>query len=144
MAATKDSVAHLVEDLTEIRHRLEAAVRANRDERSRIEISFAALGATLHAVKTGRSAYAGSPLPSTLPKEVQSAKTVSSDLNVLTAREKEVLRLIAEGNSTKEIAWKLNISFKTAVSHRTHLLQKMGVHETASLVRMAIRSGLVA
>src|SRR3954469_23569369 len=110
MAATKDSVAHLVEDLTEIRHRLEAAVRANRAERSRIEISFAALGATLDAVKTGRSASAGSPLPPTLSKEVQSAKTVSSDLNVLTAREKEVLRLIAEGNSTKEIAWKLNIS----------------------------------
>ena len=48
------------------------------------------------------------------------------------------------GHAAKEIAWKLNISFKTAVSHRTHLLQKMGVHETASLVRLAVRSGLVA
>jgi DNA-binding NarL/FixJ family response regulator len=65
-------------------------------------------------------------------------------LSRLSAREKEVLRLIAQGFSTKEIAGTLNISFKTAVTHRTHLLRKLQLHESASLVRIAIRAGLVA
>ena len=62
----------------------------------------------------------------------------------LTPREIQVLRLIAEGLSTKEIAHRLKITFKTAVSHRTHLLQKLGIHESATLVRLAIRAGLVS
>jgi len=65
-------------------------------------------------------------------------------LKQLTPREIEVLRLIAEGLSTKVIASRLNISCKTVVSHRTHLLEKLGIHESATLVRLAVRAGLVA
>lgn len=61
----------------------------------------------------------------------------------LTLREREVLQLIAEGNSTKEVANKLNISVKTAESHRTRLMEKLDIHETATLVRYAIRRGLI-
>lgn len=61
----------------------------------------------------------------------------------LSPREREVLRLIAEGKSTKEIAGLLSISFKTAESHRTRLMRKTNIHETASLVRYAVRRGLV-
>ena len=61
----------------------------------------------------------------------------------LTPREREVLQLIAEGRSTKEIARTLNISYKTAESHRSHLMGKLDIHETASLVRYAIRKGLL-
>ena len=61
----------------------------------------------------------------------------------LTVREAQVLTLIAEGKSTKEAAALLGISYKTADSHRTRLMDKLGVHETASLVRCAIRLGLV-
>lgn len=61
----------------------------------------------------------------------------------LTAREREVLQLIAEGKTTKEVASLLGISVKTAESHRTRLMEKLGVHETASLVRYALRRGLV-
>ena len=61
----------------------------------------------------------------------------------LTEREKQVLVLIAEGNSTKGVAALLGISYKTADSHRSKIMEKLDVHETASLVRYAIRNHLV-
>jgi two-component system, NarL family, response regulator NreC len=63
--------------------------------------------------------------------------------NPLTARERQVLQLIAEGKSTKEIASILGVSVKTAESHRSRLMQKLDIHETASLVRYAVKRGLV-
>jgi PAS domain S-box-containing protein len=62
----------------------------------------------------------------------------------LTEREREVLVLIAQGLSTKKAAAQLGISYKTADSHRSRILEKLGVHETASMVRYAIRAGLIA
>jgi len=61
----------------------------------------------------------------------------------LTAREREVLQLIAEGKTTKEVAVVLGISVKTAESHRSRMMEKLDIHETASLVRYAIRQGIV-
>ena len=61
----------------------------------------------------------------------------------LTLRERQVLQLIGEGKSTREIAVLLGISAKTAESHRARLMQKLDIHETASLVRYAIRRGIV-
>ncbi len=61
----------------------------------------------------------------------------------LTGREREVLQLVAEGKTTKEIGRVLGISMKTADSHRTRIMRKLGMHETASLVRHAVRRGLV-
>jgi PAS domain S-box-containing protein len=61
----------------------------------------------------------------------------------LTERERQVLVLIAGGKSTKEAAMALGISYKTADSHRSRILEKLGIHETASMVRYAIRSGLI-
>ncbi len=61
----------------------------------------------------------------------------------LTERERQVLVLIADGKSTKETAVTLGISYKTADSHRSRILEKLGVHETASMVRYAIRAGLI-
>jgi DNA-binding NarL/FixJ family response regulator len=63
--------------------------------------------------------------------------------NPLTLRERQVLQLIAEGKSTKDVASLLGISVKTAESHRTRLMHKLGIHETASLVRYAVRQGIV-
>jgi DNA-binding NarL/FixJ family response regulator len=65
-------------------------------------------------------------------------------LAALTPREIEVLRLIGEGKRTKEIAYILGIAFKTAVAHRSNLMEKLGIHEGPSLVRFAIRAGLCA
>jgi two-component system, NarL family, response regulator NreC len=61
----------------------------------------------------------------------------------LTSREHQVLQLIAEGKTTKEVAALLGISVKTAESHRMRIMTKLDIHETAGLVRYAIRQGLV-
>lgn len=61
----------------------------------------------------------------------------------LTMREREVLQLVGEGRTTKAIAGVLGISFKTAESHRNRLMKKLDIHETAGLVRYAIRRGLL-
>ena len=61
----------------------------------------------------------------------------------LSRRERQVLQLIAEGKSTKEVAGLLNISVKTAETHRRRLMVKLDLHETAGLVRYAIRRGMI-
>jgi DNA-binding NarL/FixJ family response regulator len=61
----------------------------------------------------------------------------------LSTRERQVLQLIAEGKSTKDVATLLGISVKTAESHRTRLMKKLDIHETASLVMYAVRRGIV-
>lgn len=64
-------------------------------------------------------------------------------VEILTAREREILQLIAESHSTKEVARKLNISVKTAENHRTNLMKKLDLHDVASLTRYAIQHGLI-
>ena len=61
----------------------------------------------------------------------------------LTPREREVLQLVAEGRSTKEVAGILGVSVKTAETHRTRLMTKLDIHHTAGLVHYAIRRGLI-
>jgi DNA-binding NarL/FixJ family response regulator len=61
----------------------------------------------------------------------------------LTPRQSEVLQLIAEGRTTKQIAHLLNISIKTAETHRTRLMEQLNIHDVAGLVRYAIRLGIV-
>jgi DNA-binding NarL/FixJ family response regulator len=61
----------------------------------------------------------------------------------LTNRQREVLQMIAEGSSTKEIAARLNVTVKTVEAHRAELMQRLGIHGVAGLVRYAIRAGLV-
>jgi DNA-binding NarL/FixJ family response regulator len=63
---------------------------------------------------------------------------------VLSPRQREVLQLIAEGKSTKEIAFLLKRSVKTIETHRAHLMQRLGLFDVASLVKYAIRMGLVS
>lgn len=66
---------------------------------------------------------------------------VSGD--VLTAREREVIQLLAEGKTSKEVAVTLNLSVKTAETHRTNLMRKLGLHSVADLTRYAVRNGIV-
>ena len=65
-------------------------------------------------------------------------------LDQLTSREREVLQLVAEGHTNRAIAIHLHLSEKTVEKHRGHLMAKLSVHDTAALVRLAIRHGLVA
>lgn len=61
----------------------------------------------------------------------------------LSGRERQVLQLVAEGNTTKKVAVLLGLSVKTAESHRTRIMEKLDIHETAGLVRYAIRRGII-
>jgi len=63
--------------------------------------------------------------------------------DALTDREKQVLKLVAEGKSNKEVAEVLGISVKTAMSHREHVMEKLGVHNRTELVRFAIKRGVI-
>ncbi len=62
---------------------------------------------------------------------------------VLTARQREVLRLVAGGKSTKEIAFLLNLSVKTVETHRAQIMERLNIRDVAGLVRYALRTGLV-
>jgi DNA-binding NarL/FixJ family response regulator len=64
-------------------------------------------------------------------------------LDKLTPRQREILQLIAEGRSTKGIANDLDINVKTVETHRAQLMERLGIHDIAGLVRYAIRAGLV-
>ena len=64
-------------------------------------------------------------------------------LSELTARQHEVLKMIAEGHATKEIARRLNISVKTVETHRAQIMERLNIHGIAGLVRYALRMGLV-
>jgi DNA-binding NarL/FixJ family response regulator len=67
-----------------------------------------------------------------------------SPLEQLTPRQREILQLVAEGKSTKEIAYDLDIGIKTVESHRLQLMDRLNIHDVPGLVRYAIRSGLVS
>ncbi len=83
--------------------------------------------------------YASAGVSQAVLDAAQAVDTVAA----LSPRERQVVRLIAEGKSTKQIAELLKISVKTAEFHRARLMEKLGIHETAGLVRYAIREGLI-
>lgn len=94
----------------------------------------------IHEVRRG-SVYLSPGISRAVVDACLSKKTMNQD--PLTDRERHTLQLIAEGKSTKEAADILGVSFKTAESHRSRIMQKLDVHNTAGLVRYAIRRGLV-
>ena len=92
-----------------------------------------------------RAAASGRTFISTSISEkiLKSGKPKEIENRILTEREQEVLRLIALGLTNKKIAEKLVISVKTVDTHRTRILQKLGAHTAADLVRYAIKIGLI-
>ena len=64
-------------------------------------------------------------------------------LDALTPRQREILQLVAEGHTSKDIAQRLGLSFKTVEGHRAQVMERLGVHDLAGLVRFAVRAGLV-
>ena len=70
-------------------------------------------------------------------------ESTGKQLAQLTSREREVLQLVAEGKANKQVADGLNISIKTVEKHRQHLMEKLGIHDTAGLTRYAISSGVI-
>lgn len=83
------------------------------------------------------------PAVAALLRNVVANPSASSSSDFLTDREREILQLVAESYSTKEIASKLNISVKTVDNHRTNLMRKLNLHDVASLTRYALEIGLI-
>jgi DNA-binding NarL/FixJ family response regulator len=75
--------------------------------------------------------------------EYEKGTTKRDQLATLSPRQREVLRLIAEGRTTKQIAQELEISVKTVETHRAQLMERLGIHDVAGLVRYAIIVGLI-
>jgi len=69
---------------------------------------------------------------------------VEDTYDLLTDREREVLQLVAEGHTNKEVASLLNISVTTVETHRTHVLQKLGLHSVPELILYAVRKGIIS
>jgi two-component system, NarL family, response regulator NreC len=71
------------------------------------------------------------------------ARGLTDTYHLLTDREKEVLQLLAEGRSNKEVATLLNLGLSTVETHRANLMQKLGLHNTAEIVLYAVRKGII-
>ena len=99
------------------------------------------LFAAIRAVCRGQS-YFVSPVGDYLATWAASGTPDADPVATLSLRQREVLQLIAEGLSTKEIAYRLKLSSSTVDTHRTELMRRLNLHDVASLVRFAIRQGM--
>ena len=100
----------------------------------------------VRAVATGRSFFSpaiAQTLAEDYVRQLQH-RGLEDSYELLTEREREVLQLLAEGKSNKEVATVLNISPYTVETHRTHLMQKLNLHNTAEVVLYAVRKKIVA
>lgn len=97
----------------------------------------------IDAVKMGQSYLSPVITQQVVDAIVRPDDAAPSGVSMLTDREREVLQLIAEALSSKEIARVLGISLKTVDSHRSNLMEKLDIHKVSGLVRFAIRAGLV-
>lgn len=107
------------------------------------DASAAELDIAVHAVARGESYLSPAVAKRIVEGQVPPRGEGPIGLQRLTPRQREILQLIAEGNSSKEIARKLGVSIKTVETHRTHLMERLDIHDIAGLVRYAIRVGLV-
>jgi len=78
-----------------------------------------------------------------LNRDPQEDEDSYNEGNLLTSREREVIQLLAEGKTSKEVAVTLKLSVKTAETHRTNLMRKLDLHSVADLTRYAVRNGIV-
>src|SRR5579871_3001802 len=102
--------------------------------------------AAIRAVAEGRSFF--SPKISRILKEdyieALGRKNANDSYELLTEREREILQLVAEGKTNKEIANTLNLSLYTVDTHRTHILQKLNLHSVPEVILYAVRKGIIS
>jgi DNA-binding NarL/FixJ family response regulator len=103
----------------------------------------AELALAITAVTRGET-YLSPPISKHLIREyIQRVGGEETTLERLTPRQREILQLIAEGHTTKAIAQRLGLGGKTVETHRTQMMERLGIHDIAGLVRYAIRMGMV-
>ena len=107
------------------------------------EASTDALFRAIDSVQTGQTFFSPEIAQAALHQLVQSGGK-KEPFDQLTAREREVLVLIAEGKSNKEIATKLGIGVRTIETHRERIMRRLDIHSVAGLTKFAIANGLIA
>ncbi|MEQ1660050.1 MAG: response regulator transcription factor [Hylemonella sp.] len=98
----------------------------------------------IQAVQRGETYLSPAVSRGVVSDYVQRLRGDTAPAATLTPRQREVLQLVAEGLSTKEIARRLDLSVKTVDTHRSQLMKQLDIHEVAGLVRYALRSGLIS
>lgn len=106
------------------------------------DASTSELETAVRSVAGGES-YLSPPISRQVIEDYRQRTQSASPLDMLTPRQREILQLIAEGRSTKEIAGLLEVSVKTVETHRAQLMERLDIHDVPGLVRYAIRTGLV-
>jgi DNA-binding NarL/FixJ family response regulator len=139
-SGTRVLVLSMLDDRSHVEEALRAGAAGYVAKSAPPEDLFAAVD----AVRAGGSYLSGGVRQRMTEVLAGEAAPAPDGLSLLTEREREVLALIAEGRSSREIAAGLGVSLKTVDSHRTNLMEKLDIHKVAGLVRFAIRSGLVA
>jgi DNA-binding NarL/FixJ family response regulator len=125
----------------------EYVIRALRSGASGYMLKDAAtveLELVIKSVAQGKTYLSPSISRTVIDSYLQRVGADVSPLEQLTSRQREIVQLIAEGKSTKEIASTLEISVKTVEAHRLQLMARLDIHDVPGLVRYAIRSGLVS
>jgi two-component system response regulator NreC len=130
----------LVLTVANCERRVAEALAAGADGYALKKLGHAELMAAINAVCAGKT-YLGPGLSEELVKEYLEGSDMAG--GSLTAREREVLQLIARGNKNREIADDLGIAIKTVETHRTKIMQKLDLHNSAELAAYAIRRGLI-
>jgi DNA-binding NarL/FixJ family response regulator len=97
----------------------------------------------IRAVTKGTPFFSPQISKQTIENYLARADGIHEPLEKLTPRQREVMQLIAEGNNTKEVAFLLKLSVKTVEAHRTQIMHRLGINDMPSLVRYAMRAGLV-
>ena len=123
------------------RDRVQAAMKAGANGIVHKNASIEELEKGIQKVMAGESYMSAEILD--ILRDIMLNPQGTDSLENLTPREREVLQLVAEGCTTKEVAAKLGISIKTADTHRTNVMGKLDIHDIAGLTRFAIQQGLV-
>lgn len=125
----------------------EYVIRALRSGASGYMLKDAAtleLELAINAVAQGKTYLSPSISRTVIDSYLERVGGEEGPLEPLTARQREILQLVAEGKNTKEVAHLLGISVKTVEAHRLQLMARLDIHDVPGLVRYAIRSGLVS
>jgi len=149
-----ETTARLVKDFPDVRvivlsmHANEEyiwqALRAGASGYLLKSASTAELETALQAVGRGETYLDPAIARRVIAGYLSGAAQKKSSIEQLSPRQREILQLIAEGRSTKEIAFLLNLSAKTVETHRAQVMERLDIHDVPGLVRYAIRQGLVS
>jgi DNA-binding NarL/FixJ family response regulator len=105
--------------------------------------AVAELELAVRAVARGQTYLSPAVSKSVVDEYVRRTGGAADPLEALTPRQREILQLVAEGNTSKGIARKLGLSYRTVETHRNQLMKRLDIHDVSGLVRFAVRAGIV-